>query len=201
MSNLIYPTLPGLKFPVKKRPIFNTIIQTAASLREVRSGLASYPVFQWDLQYDFLRDTEAYPEIKTLMGFFMRHYGALDSFKFNDVTDNFVTEQVVGISNGVQTEYQMIRSYGGFIQPIYDIKMTLPTPLIYLDDVLQESGYTIGENTGLLTFDNAPSDETVITATFQYYWRARFKEDSTDFENFMVNLFENKGVTLLGCKP
>jgi hypothetical protein len=69
--SLIFPTLPGLAWSVTKTPTFQTRIQRAASGRELRALDYPYPLWQFALVYDFLRDnpTAGYDELRTLVGF------------------------------------------------------------------------------------------------------------------------------------
>src|SRR4051794_40434747 len=75
---LIFPTLPGLAWSVTKTPTFQTRIQRAASGRELRALDYPYPLWQFALVYDFLRDnpTAGHDELRTLIGFFMLCQGA-----------------------------------------------------------------------------------------------------------------------------
>ena len=75
---LVFPTLPGLAWSVTKSPTFQTRIQRAASGRELRALDYPYPLWQFTLVFDMLRDNPAagYDELRTLMGFFMLCQGA-----------------------------------------------------------------------------------------------------------------------------
>src|SRR5215813_1454403 len=86
---LIFPTLPGLAWSVTKTPTFQTRIQRAASGRELRVVDYPYPLWQFALVYDFLRDNPAagYDELRTLLGFFMLCQGAFGTFLFRDPSD------------------------------------------------------------------------------------------------------------------
>ena len=68
---LTFPALPGLTWSVTKTPIFQTRIQRAVSGRELRALDYPYPLWQFALVYDFLRDDQAagYDELRTLLGF------------------------------------------------------------------------------------------------------------------------------------
>jgi len=61
-------------------------------------------------------------------------------------------------------------SISGYGVPIWE------TPYIYIDDVLQDSGYSISQ-TGLVTFDTPPALNSVLRADFGFYYKCRFKED------------------------
>jgi hypothetical protein len=94
---LIFPSLPGLAWSVTKSPTFQTRIQRAVSGRELRALDYPYPLWQFTLVFDFLRDNPAagYNELRTLLGFFLLCQGAFANFVFNDPTDNSVTFQVL----------------------------------------------------------------------------------------------------------
>ena len=88
MSNLIFPTLPGLDIAVKRSEAFSTFVQVAASGKELRASYASTPVFHYELTFNFLRQAGYSPltvfdELATLTGFFETHKGMWDSFLFN----------------------------------------------------------------------------------------------------------------------
>ena len=90
---LVFPSLPGLTWNVVKAPTFQTRIQRAVSGRESRTLDYPYPLWQFTLVFEFLRDNPAagYDELRTLMGFFMLAQGAFGSFLFQDPTDYTVT--------------------------------------------------------------------------------------------------------------
>src|ERR1700731_520521 len=75
----LFPSLLGLAWSVTKSPTFQTRIQRAASGRELRALDYPYPLWQFTLVFDFLRDNPAagYNELRTLMGFFMLCRGGL----------------------------------------------------------------------------------------------------------------------------
>ena len=56
---LVFPALPGLAWSVTKSPTFQTRIQRAASGRELRALDYPYPLWQFTLVFDLLRDNPA----------------------------------------------------------------------------------------------------------------------------------------------
>ena len=80
----VFPSLPGLAWGVTKTPTFQTRIQRAVSGRELRALDYPYPLWQFTLVFDFLRDnpTAGYDELRTLMGFFLLCRGAFGTFLF-----------------------------------------------------------------------------------------------------------------------
>lgn len=65
--------------------------------------------------------------------------------------------------------------------------------------------YSLSPNTdtntgGLITFANAPANGALVTWTGKFYQRVRFADDSSDFENFMYNLWQAKKVNLVTAR-
>ena len=106
MSQLVYPTLPGLQFPIGKTPVLRTQVIQAVSGREVRGSYQQYPLYEFSLSYEFLRDNNLGTEADTLLGFVLTVGGMLQSFLYNDATDNAVTAQTLGTGNGTTTAFQ-----------------------------------------------------------------------------------------------
>ena len=204
---LVFPTLPGLAWSVTKTPTFQTRIQRAASGRELRALDYPYPLWQFALVFDFLRDnpTAGYDELRTLMGFFMLCQGAFGTFLFQDPSDFQVSGQQIGTGNASTSIFQLQRAMGttlpngGFFEPI-----TAPNVVgaIYLNGITQNpASYSVDSNTGLVTFNTAPGSGLIINADFTYYFRCRFIEDRYDFENFMYRLWQLKKLTFISVRP
>jgi uncharacterized protein (TIGR02217 family) len=204
---LIFPALPGLAWSVSKTPTFQTRIQRAASGRELRALDYPYPLWQFALVYDFLRDDPAagYDELRTLLGFFMLCHGAFGTFLFEDPTDCEVTGQPIGIGDASTAVFQLQRAMGatlpggGFYEPI-----VAPNAVrtIYFDGIRQNpASYSIDPATGLVTFSTPPGSGLIISADFSYYFRCRFIDDKYDFENFMYRLWQLKKLTFISVRP
>jgi uncharacterized protein (TIGR02217 family) len=204
---LIFPTLPGLAWSVTKTPTFQTRIQRAASGRELRALDYPYPLWQFALVYDFLRDdpTAGYDELRTLLGFFMLCQGAFRAFLFEDPSDREVAGQPIGVGNASTTAFQLQRAIGatlpggGFFEPISAPNVV---SAVYFDGITQDpASYNLDPDNGLLTFATAPGSGLIITADFTYYFRCRFTDDSYDFENFMYRLWQLKKMTFISVRP
>src|SRR5215813_440365 len=203
---LIFPALPGLAWSVTKTPTFQTRIQRAASGQELRVLDYPYPLWQFALVYDFLRDNPAagYDELRTLLGFFMLCQGAFGTFLFRDPSDCQVLRQPIGVGNASTTAFQLQRSMGtalpggGFLEPIIAPDVV---GAIYCNGITQDpSTYSVDPNTGLVTFRLAPAVGLIITVDFTYYFRCRFVDDKYDFENFMHRLWQLKKLTLISVR-
>lgn len=201
MSNSIFPTLTGLQWDIKKRPRFSTIVQRSASGKEIRSALMSYPLWEFELSYDVLRAAAAYTELQTLMGFFNQMLGSYDTFLYDDPSDDSVTDQSFGTGDGATASFQLLRTLGGFVEPIQNVHAITN---IKVNGATIPAGagagkYTIN-STGIVTFGTVPAMGYPITWTGTFYFRVRFLEDLTEFNNFVFQLWENKKLGFVSVK-
>jgi uncharacterized protein (TIGR02217 family) len=203
---LIFPTLPGLAWSVTKSPTFQTRIQRSASGRELRALDYPYPLWQFTLVFDFLRDNPAagYDELRTLMGFYLLCQGAFGAFLFQDPSDDWVSGQQIGTGDALRTVFQLQRTMGnklpggGFAEPI-----TAPNVVnaVYFNGIIQNPGnYNVDPMTGLVTFNTAPGGGLIISVDYSYYFRCRFVDDSYAFENFMFQLWQLKKLTFISVR-
>jgi uncharacterized protein (TIGR02217 family) len=190
-----FPILPGLTWSVTKSPKFATRIQTSISGREVRVVDQPYPIWTWTLVYNFLRDKNdlsrgaalgvGYDELRTLAGFFLRQQGSFQVFLYNDSGDNNVVNQYIGTGDGTSTQYQLVRTFGGFTEPT-----TQPFSItVFVNGVA--ASFAAGSY-GVIVLSSAPNPGAAITASFGYNYPVRFSTDTLDFENFMYQLWELK---------
>lgn len=198
MSNQIYPTLPGIKMEMTRKPVWKTVIKESISGLEVRAASMAYPIWEFTLQYDFLRSSAAMEELQTLVAFYNKMKGAYDDFLWSVPEDNSVTDYLFGTGDGATTSFQLTKSFGGFVEPVYNLN---GTPTIKKNGVVQTSptNYTIN-STGLVTFTSPPANGAALTWTGSYYQRVRFLRDFLEFERFMYQLWQLKKVELRGVK-
>jgi uncharacterized protein (TIGR02217 family) len=197
MSSAIFPQLAGLEYPVTRTPIGGrTLIQTSVSGLENRVALWSAPRWQWTLSFNFLRD-DANDEFRTLLAFFLARQGSYDSFLFEDIDDNAVTGQAIGVGDGVTTAFQLVRSLGGYAEPV------LAPNVVSAVTVAGEpigSAYSVNANGGMLTLAVAPLAGATVAADFTWYWPVRFLADQYDFAKFMNRLWEQKKLDFISLK-
>ncbi|WP_428421972.1 DUF2460 domain-containing protein [Methylibium sp.] len=197
MSQAVFPTFIGLKWGGVRAPLWRTTLRSTPSGREFSTRNMVTPRYLYKLSYEVLREKDGFNELLSLESFFNLRNGAFDSFLYPDPDDNAVTAHSFGTGTGSATAFQLVRSRGGFVQPVYDL---VAAPQIYVNGTLQVSGYTVSAS-GLVTFSSAPANGAALTWTGSYYWRVRFKQDSTEFSQFLFNLWEAKTVELITRKP
>lgn len=202
MSNAIYPVLPGVTFNTTREPIWSTTKKTSVSGREFRAANFSYPRYKYKLSYEFFRQGSHqgidYAEMATLAGFFNARKGDFDTFLFTDPDDYTVTAQTIGMGDGSNTLFQLVRTWGGFVEPVFDVNSV---PQIFVNGALQTltTHYTLGDS-GLVTFVTAPGAALPVTWTGTYYRRMSFVQSMAEFTKFMSNLWSLKTVELISQK-
>jgi len=212
MSTTVLPSLPGLTWPMRRSPIFNTTKQVNRSGKEVRIANWSTPRYQWLLDFNFIRQGVGGPvgatwtEFSQLEGFFESLKGGWDSFLYTDPDDNNVTGQTIATAVGGSTQnYQLVRTFGGSNTTIY-------APNTSLSYAVRDNGvtktvgtdYTIGtwggSNPGQIQFTYIPTAGHLITADFSYYWPCRFDDDQISFDKVMAYYYELKKLSFTSIK-
>lgn len=198
MSNLIYPSLPGLDFGVTRDVMAPPVaIKTTPSLREYRGRDSTYVRYAYSLSYEFLRSAAVYAELQTLMGFYNLVGGPFDSFLFTDPDDSVATAMQFAVGNGATTVYQLTRSFGGFAEAVYDFQAG--TLHVFDNGTDVGSGATVS-STGVVTFTTAPASGHLLTWTGNYYRRCRFTDAKMSAEKFMSNLWSARKVQFMSVQ-
>lgn len=196
MSNLIFPALVGLSWEGRQRtPEFSTLINRSVSGLDASVQLQVYPRYTWTLPYDILRSSDPHLEYQALLGLFLQVGGRADTFLFNDWEDNAVAGQPIGTGDGQTTQFQLVRTLGGFTEPVL---MQNVASAVYLNGVAQSSGWVV--TGGVLTFADAPAQGDAITADFSFYWRCRFTEDTVDADALYYKFWQMKKVEIISVK-
>ena len=185
-----FPVLPGQSWSVHKRPTFSTRVASHVSGREVRAPFYSQTLYEFELTFDGLASTAAYPglgtnSLQSLMGLYLQVQGQFGTFLYTDPADNVVTGQAIATGDGATKVFTFVRTLGGAAEPA---SWVTSVSNVYLNGVNQPSGWTL-TTPNTLTFTAAPGNLVAITASFSYAFNCRFLDDQEDFENFMSGLW------------
>lgn len=163
----------------------------------------TYPRWKWELTYNVLRSSSALAEYQELVGFFNGLQGQVGSFLYQDSDDNAVTSQTIGTGNAAQTAFQLIRTFGNFIEPVL-APNTGGTINIYLNGTKQTTGYTISAwgsaAPGVVTFTSPPASGVAVTADFSYYWPCRMSADDLSASLMWNQTYEIKKFSFISVK-
>lgn len=207
MSNLVFPTLPGLSFGIKKAPIWKTNVQSAASGRQDAQDLFSSPLYRFELPFAFLRAHARYGEFQALYGLVQKLRGRFDTFLYEDPDDHRAENELIGVGDGVTRSFILSRTYCGFSEPIAhaDVVSIATAPTMWDEDdstpmwsgdggdPMWAGGADLGAFTvsgSVITFDVAPPAAEEVRWSGQFYYRCRLNSDEQQFTKFMQRRWE-----------
>jgi len=197
MSQLVYPTFPGGAFPTRTVIAPPVKIKTTPSGREFRARDSVIPKYRYSQAFSCLRLDQARQEYQQLLGFFNRVGGTFDDWLFDDVDDNTCVDQLIGVADGVTTQFQLGRTLGGFIEPLYGGVNGVA--------VVKVSGSvwtpTSISPTGVITLAFAPSAGSQIRWSGKFYWRCVFAAETLEFVKNFATFYEAKKVEFRTVKP
>ena len=209
MTLPLYPSLPGYMFPIKWTPRFyNMATQTAASGADIDLALAAYPLHDFELQYEFLRNGSVTPEFQTHLGFVLQLAGTPGRFRFSNPSDNSVTGQNIGTGDGSTTSFTFIRTFGaggfGGTEPVGYVNSSGLN--VYVNGVLKTLGtdYTINQTNPCLqtvTFTVAPPNGQAVTCDMSYWYYCKFADNAQEYDQPMSNYWAVQKVLIHSCRP
>lgn len=208
MSNLVFPTLPGLAWGLTKTPMWSTRVQVAASGREDAQDLWSSPKVRFELPFNFLRTHARHYEFQALWGLFMNLRGRFDTFLYEDPADHYAHNEQIGVGDGVATSFILRRSYAGFSEVIANPDVvsiaTGPsmwsgddsTPMWSDDDSapMWSDAVDLGPFTvdgSVITFATPPPEGAPVIWSGNFYYRCRLISDEQAFSQFMARRWES----------
>lgn len=210
MSVAVFPQLAGLTYPAIRTPTFQTRKPVSVSGKTTRISDWSSPRYSWEIPASVLRqgviDGVTETEFATLEGFFEQMRGGGDSFLYTDPKDNAVTGQAIGVGDGVTTQFQLVRTFGGNTIDILAMNFLLGFT-VYVNGVAKTytTDYTINgwasvSAPGVIVFTSPPGSTLAITADFHYYFPCSFDDDTMSFELFDSLRYQVKSIKFTSIK-
>lgn len=185
----VLPALRGLGFPILITPLWNNQLQKTVTGRIVAATYQQYPLYKFKVQYNFLSAAD----FNTLLGFFNQQGGNLTPFWFDaGPGSDAVTAQGIGTGDGSTVVFTLLRSYGGFSEPI---AASFGTCNAYDNGTSVAATFNSPGN-GQVTYGSAPAAGHALTWTGSYYFQVRFSQGSEDIEEFMAQLYSTKQIEL-----
>lgn len=156
-------------------PEYSTDIVVSHSGHEQRNSNWS----QARLRYNVAYGVKTKAQLSTLITFFRARKGQAEGFRFKDWTDFEAVGETLGIGDGTQTEFQLVKRYiSGADSHIRTItKPVQGSVAISLDSILQTDGFTLDTATGIITFDSPPASGVSVQADFEFDVPVRFATD------------------------
>lgn len=185
MAKLVFPTLSGLRFPIGRSAVWEGERFDAPAGRVFTCSQSSSPRYLYRLGFEVLLNDATQRDADALVGFFNRVRGDAKNWVFDDPTDNTVVDEQFAITDGVTKDFQLVRTRGGFSDPIYELN---GAPAIKLNGSAVTPSVAAG--TGLVSFATAPAAGGVLRWSGQYYWLCRFTKRQLDAEEFLRGFWQ-----------
>jgi Conserved hypothetical protein 2217 (DUF2460) len=120
MTFPVFPTLPGIAFPVKRSPKASTLRQVAISGRTSFQPKWTLPLYDYEVSFSLLRAAPGSGELQALVDLWktaMFTPGGV--FLYDDPNDDTVTNQTIATGDGAATSFQLLRVLATFAEPVY----------------------------------------------------------------------------------
>ena len=182
-DDVLYPLPLGRDTAVS--PQFSTSVAVTASGHERRNSLWADARLHFDVGPGLRSETE----LATLITFFRARRGAARGFRLSDPFDYSSshmtgtpssTDQVIGKGDGLETTFQLQKSYGDIDEPQsrHITRPRIDTIRIAVDQITTADwSYQKG---GKIVLDNAPPVGVSVTAGFLFDVPVRFFDDRLD---------------------
>jgi uncharacterized protein (TIGR02217 family) len=176
-EDVTFPVALGREASVE--PAFSTAIVTVAGGAEQRNS-------EWAdarLTFDAGPGLRGEDDLHALIAFFRARRGAAVGFRLEDPFDNSsnamvgepgAADQLLGLGDGVRTQFPLVKTYGEQVRRITRPKAG--TVRISVSGIERMTGWTLGEK-GLVAFEEAPGDGEAVAAGFRFDVPVRFAED------------------------
>lgn len=156
-------------------PGFNTTIIPMSSGHEQRNIDWSEARGKWDLSYG-IQDRS---DFETCQAFFWARRGRAYGFRFKDWGDWQITNGTLGVGDGSNTNFQIIKTYEASGPAPYTRRITRPVTgtLVVRVNGTPTVAYTLNP-LGVITFTVAPAIATVVTIDCEFDVPVRFDTDT-----------------------
>jgi len=171
-----FPTLSAAAFPNKRQPRVSSLRQKAISGRETFQPLWATPLYDYTIDVTALdasgnaRGGIAGGEYQTLLGFWNQTMTAPGGvFAYVDPADNAVAAQALGTGDGATTSFQLVRTLGGFDDPVLDPVCGPNVPATGSDAGDFQGGTTVGTDAGDFQGATTIGSDAGYFSTLQVY--------------------------------
>lgn len=199
-DDVLYPFPLGRSTAVS--PEFSTSITVTASGHERRNSLWS----DARVHFDVGPGIRSEDELSELIAFFRARRGPAKGFRISDPFDhssNAMTgaptmlDQLLGIGDGFNADFQLIKSYGPGSNPqTRPITRPRSETLLVSIDGTPSFDWVLGDS-GLLKFSQAPAEGAEVHAGFLFDVPVRFAEDRIDISCVNFEAGEAPSVPLI----
>lgn len=175
-----FPSL-RLAWDSEKTMDFNTKVQRSGAGRIRTMTNLNYPDWVITSKVNYLTDQDT----RELFGFVASVKGAHEPFLWFDPEDNHETN--IQLPMIVSGKYQCVMKFGTYVEPAAHVENVK----VYVSGVEQAANaYTVAN--GVITITPAPVAGAVVTATYNYWWKVRFKDDGLGIRKVFADINRSK---------
>lgn len=196
MAEDVLPYMPGQTLLAKKAPEWSTGIQKSVSGRRRTTAYYAAPVWSFQINYNAVRKRSGLDEWTRLVEFFNERKGQFGDFLFFDRTDHQVTKHRFGFGDGVTRTFQLSRSIGGWVEPIYGV---VNIEVLTVGGV-PGAAYSV-DGLGAVTFSQPPAVGASLEWTGAFFFRCAYDSDSLGSAQPFGKIWEMKNVSFTSIKP
>lgn len=188
-----------LRFPVDIRygftggPAYKVDVGGSDNGEEQRSLRWTEPL------YEYTADLQRFDvNLEELQAFFRIMKGRYHTFRFKDWLDYRADESYLGTADGTNTVFQLRKTYqAGSYFEYRTITKPVADSVVVKDNGAVVTALTIDYSTGVVTFDAAPANGNVITASFDFDVHVRFDQDSLPIARNNPAAYDANGIKLI----
>lgn len=189
MTIPIFPKLPGIAWGQTHSLEWSSTVQKARSGKRTAIGNYTYPIHHWSIPYELLRSTLANSELQQMMAFFNQAGAQVGEWLFQDPDDCTVTGQQIGEGNGSAASFQLVRSFGGFVEPFWAPQVVSNVTV----GGAPVTGWSVAPfgsaNPGMLTLAAAPAPGVAVACDFSFYYVCAFETDQIEFKKILTGMY------------
>ena len=210
----VFPALPTLGWNVKKTPVWSATTALSVSGREKRAARQCFPVWEFELTYEFLRErtqnnpiyfpNSPYTELEQISQLFLACLGSYGEFYFEDPDDSTRAGMAIGTGDGGTTAWPVYIPYPS-TQRYLTVFSAMPGAIkrvtaVYLNGSPQPAGsFSWADVT--LTLTTPPPAGANVTADLEFYYRCHFSDDLQTYEQFFKNIWAYPSCKFSSVKP
>ena len=135
-------------------------------------------------EYQYGAAETAIANLIAIKAFHTEVRGRVFTWLLKDWTDYIYAGESLGIGDGADTTFQVIRTYGAvnpYVRDITDIKSGTLAVYVNAVEKFDPADYTISA-TGLITVGVAPPSSEAVTADYEFYVPVSFQQDECFIE-------------------
>lgn len=155
-----------------------TDVVTLASGREERNSRWAHARRRYNAGYGI----KSRADMAAVLQFFEERRGRFHSFLWRDGLDWEAADQELGIGDGEQRAFQLVKRYGAAFDPCLRpiTKPVAGSVRVVVDGIA--AAFAVDLLTGIVTLEVAPAEGAVVRAGFEFDVPVRFDTDRLDIE-------------------